>query len=118
MPDGRKLNEDDVELLFANNKVQFDNLVSHSKAMMGYSELAIKQAVEFQQKSNDDYLIAQRQLRDEFVKHSADRDSASLENNRYTLDRLYSVFPEEAVGIATMVDLIVDALKEKGLVSK
>mgnify|MGYP001107751036 CR=1 FL=1 len=114
MPDGkdREPSSEAVERPWASNdKVQFDNVMSHEKIMMGYGELAIKQSIEFQQKSNDDYLVAQRQLRDEFLKHSADRDSRSNENNRYTLDRLFSVFPEEASGIGLLVQLLTDALE-------
>ena len=107
----------------ANMKVQMDNLISHEKAMFAhserltdYSELGLKQSIEFQQKSNDDYLVAAKQLRDEYMKHSADRDAHSLENNRYTLDRLYSVFPEEAIGLSTLVTLVIEALKKEGII--
>ena len=110
-------NSEAVERPWASNdKVQFDNLISHCKRMDEYGELSIKQAIDFQQKSNDAYLIAQRQLLDESLKHSADRDSASLENNRYTLDRLYSVFGEEAVGLTTMFVRVMEALKKEGVV--
>ncbi|MDY6957636.1 MAG: hypothetical protein SVK08_00630 [Halobacteriota archaeon] len=92
------------------------NIIGHNNRVATYAELALKQSIEFQQKSNDQLLLMQKQLHDEYLKHSADRDAHHLENNRYTLDRLYSVFPEEAVGIGTMVDLVVAALEQRGMV--
>jgi len=97
----------------SNDKVQFDNVMTHEKVMTGFSELHMKQAIDFQQKANDDYLIATKQMRDEYIKHSADRDAHTLENIRYTLDRLNSVYPEEASGLAGLLKVMYDFISEE-----
>ena len=100
----------------ANMKIQMDNAISqsaltnqnavaNSQVVNGYSQLALKNAVEFSQKANDDFLTFSQKQRDQ-----------TLENNRYTLDRLYSVFPEEALGIGTMVATVMEALNQAGVI--
>lgn len=87
--------------LDANMKVQYDNLVSHSKMVDSYQELALKQAIE-----NQDLIVK------EFLKHSADRDSMTLENQRYLLDWLTSMYPPEAAGMGTYMTMLINALKK------
>ncbi len=108
----------------SNDKVQFDNTITHCKTLMGYSELALKQAVEFQQKSNDAFLTErdrreQQRLSHEDasekqrVEHENELETQRQENNRYTLDRLYSVFPEEAAGLVPILERLLGSLKQK-----
>jgi len=104
--------EESVERPWASNdKVQFDNVITHCKALMGYSELAMKQAVEFQQKSNDAYLSDRDRREQQRLEHDDERESHRLENNRYTLDRLYSVFPEEAAGLVSLLKATLQILE-------
>lgn len=99
--------EGNVKLLLANE-------ISHAKRMDILSEQAIKQTIEFSQKANDDYLEMTKQMRNAYMEqsknqselnnaHQKNTNHQATENNRYTLDRLYAVFPEEGVGIATML---------------
>jgi hypothetical protein len=116
----------------SNDKVQFDNVISHNNIVARQAEIALSNAVMFQAQMNQEYLrsvhqerehaderthlaMAQMDAREKQVvehidtreKHLAERinaiKDAYLENNRYTLDRLYSVFPEEAVGLRILV---------------
>ena len=116
----------------SNDKVQFDNVVSHNNVISRQAELALANAVMFQQQMNNEYLRAVQQEREhadarsqlalgqmdtrekQIVEHADTREKllvervnaikdASLENNRYTLDRLYSVFPEEAAGLRILI---------------
>jgi len=102
----------------SNDKVQFDNVITHCKVLDGYSELAIKQAVEFQQKSNDAYLAERDRREQQRMEHSDELETQRQENNRYTLNYLYGLYPEEALGIAAMAKALADLLKKEGLVVK
>lgn len=110
-----------------NDKLTYDVVMSHNAAMMKYGEIALAQAVAFQQKSNDAYLT-ERDIRE---KQRVSQDSASFtqrleheneletqrqENNRFTLDRLYGVYPEESVGIVAIASALVDILKKEGTI--
>lgn len=124
--DKREPTSEAVERPWASNdKVQFDNLISHCKSMMNYSELAVKEALDFQVKANNDYLEASKQMRNAYMEQANGQNKANLslveglhhqllENNRYTLDRLYSVFPEEAAGLATLVKIVIETLRQSG----
>ena len=102
----------------SNDKVQFDNLISHCKALTNYSELAVKQLIEFQQKSNDAYLTERDRREQQRMEHSDELETQRQENNRYTLNYLYGIYPEEAIGIATVAKAVVDLLKKEGLVAE
>ena len=102
----------------SNDKVQFDNVITHCKVLMGYSELAMKQAVEFQQKSNDAYLAERDRREQQRMEHSDELETQRQENNRFTLNYLYGIYPEEALGIAAMAKALTDLLKKEGLVVK
>ena len=80
----------------------------------------------FTAKANDAYLERCRQMADAYMEQANAQNKAHLqfveklheqyaENNRYTLDRLYSVFPEEASGLGVLVSLVVEALKKEGV---
>ena len=116
----------------SNDKVQFDNVISHNNIVSRQAELALSNAVTFQSQMNQEYLRSVHQEREhadaraqlamghldarekQIVEHVDTREKhlserinarkdAALENNRYTLDRLYSVFPEEAVGLRILI---------------
>ncbi len=125
----------------SNDKVQFDNVISHNNIVARQAEIALSNAVMFQTQMNQEYLrsvhqerehadsraqlaMAQMDAREKQIvehvdtreKHLAERvnaiKDAGLENNRYTLDRLYSVFPEEAVGLRILIKAIEIAKEE------
>ena len=109
----------------SNDKVQFDNMISHAKRVDAIAEQSLQNAVNLAEKANNAYLERMKQMADAYMEqaNAQNKEALSLvtklheqyaENNRYTLDRLYSVFPEEATGIATMVTLIIEALKQAG----
>ena len=113
----------------SNDKVQFDNTITHCKIVMSYSELALKQAVEFQQKSNDAYLTERDRREQQRLSHEDATEKQRLEhenelevqrqeNNRFTLDYLYGVYPQEAVGVLAIAKALSDLLKKEGLVEK
>ena len=110
----------------SNDKVQFDNLISHCKALMQYSEMGVSQALAFQQKANDIFLTntdareKQRLEHDDAsekqrLEHENELETQRQENNRYTLNYLYGVYPEEAVGIVAIAHALADLLKKEGL---
>lgn len=93
----------------SNDKVQFDNVISHNNNTARISELALTNAVQFQEKMNAEHLISVQQERE----HRDAREKHNLENNRYHLDRLYSVFPEEAAGIVAILEATTNILNQK-----
>jgi len=97
----------------SNDKVQFDNLISHCKAMMGYSELAMAQALAFQQKSNDAYLSAVDAREQQRLEHENELEKQAQENNRYTLNYLYGIYPEEMSGLVTLLKALRPIVKEE-----
>ena len=129
-PDERKKvpGSESVERPWASNdKLTYDNTMTHCKAIMSYSELALAQAVAFQQKSNDAYLTErdrreQQRLEHEDasekqrLEHENELETQRQENNRFTLDRLYGVYPEESVGIVAIASALVDILKKEGTI--
>ena len=104
----------------SNDKVQFDNTISHNNMAARYAELALSNAVNFQQQMNNEYLRSMQQEREHadsrekmFAERADLSKTAALEDNRYTLDRLYSVFPEEAVGLRILVKAVKDESVEE-----
>jgi hypothetical protein len=109
--------ETNVKLLVANE-------ISHAKRLDSYSELALAQAISFQQKSNEAYLeTSKRQAlaaeemskkqAEQTLKHFSELDKQIVENNRFTLDYLYGVYPLEASGTALLMADFIDYLKSK-----
>jgi len=141
----------------SNDKVQFDNTISHNNIVARQAEIALSNAVMFQAQMNQEYLRSVHQEREhadarsqtalsqmdarekQFAEHLDTREKhfaehldtrekhlterinaikdAGLENNRYTLDRLYSVFPEEAVGLRILIrgiEIVKDEQPEEG----
>ena len=104
----------------SNDKVQFDNVISHNNMAARQAELALSNSVMFQQQMNNEYLRSLQQEREHadsrekmFSERTDLSKTAELENNRYTLDRLYSVFPEEAVGLRILVKAVKDESVEE-----
>jgi isoaspartyl peptidase/L-asparaginase-like protein (Ntn-hydrolase superfamily) len=102
----------------SNDKLQFDNVMAHCKVLEGYSELAMKQAIEFQQKSNDAYLAERDRRETQRLEHENELETHRQENNRYSLDYLYGVYPQETVGVVAIAQALVDLLKKEGLAIK
>lgn len=109
----------------SNDKVQFDNLISHAKRVDAIAEQSLQNAVNFAEKANNAYLERMKQMADAYMEQANAQNKAAValvegldkqivENNRYTLDRLYSVFPEEAVGLGTLLKAFEGYLKESG----
>lgn len=114
-PGGEQPSHEAVERPWASNdKVQFDNLVSHCKRVDQIAEQSLQNAVNFAEKANNQYLEQANAQNKEALALAQNLHHQVVENNRYTLDRLYSVFPEEAMGIATMVTTIIETLKQNG----
>ena len=111
----------------SNDKITYDNTMTHCKVLMSYSELAMKEAVMFQQKSNDAYLTERDRREQQRMEHADASEKQRLEheneletqrqeNNRFTLDRLYGVYPEESVGIIAIANALVGILKKEGAI--
>ena len=114
-PGGEQPSHEAVERPWASNdKVQFDNLVSHCKRIDIIGEQSLQNAVNFAKQANDAYLEQANGQNKAALAMVQTLHHQIVENNRYTLDRLYSVFPEEATGIATMVTTIIETLKQNG----
>lgn len=98
----------------SNDKARFDDLISHQKRVDVIAEQSLQNAVTFQKQANDAYLEQANGQNKAALALTQNLNHQLIENNRYTLDRLYSVFPEEATGIATMVSVIIETLKQNG----
>lgn len=132
MPNGKERDKEEEVMsevteraMEANMKILVGNEISHSNRVSVLAETAVAQAIQFQQKANDEYLERTKQMADAYMEQANSQNKEAvgfvqeihkqyLENNRYTLDRLYSVFPEEAVGIGTLLKAFESYLKEKG----
>ncbi|MBE9594100.1 MAG: hypothetical protein IMF19_11565 [Proteobacteria bacterium] len=117
--------ENEYGFLFANNKVQFDNLVQSSQVNNTTATLALQQAVTFQQKANDNYLEnadarEKQRLSQELsehnqrLEHENEIETTRQENMRYTLNYLYAVEGAESLGAMALAQSIVAMMKEQG----
>lgn len=91
----------------SNDKVQFDNMISHCKRMDALAEQSVQDALKFREKA-DNLFLSQV---DERHKHHQ-------ENNRFTADYLYNVYPAEAVGVIAIAKALQDLLEKDGLTVK
>ena len=123
--------EDNYEILFGNNKIQYDNAMAISQKNSTAASLALDQAVSFQQKANDLYLSqmdarekAQNRAVDQNVaqsgsehnqrmEHEDEHDLHHRDNDRMTLEELYNLSPEEAAGIVPVLSAMLDILSKK-----
>jgi hypothetical protein len=123
--------EDNYEILFGNNKIQYDNAMAISQGNNATAALALEQAVSFQQKANDLYLgqmdarekaqnraidqnVAQSQSEhNQRMEHEDEHDLHHRDNDRMTLEELYNLSPEEAAGIVPVLSAMLDILSKK-----
>ena len=118
----RKRSEDEEEVMSevterameANMKLLVANEISHSNRMTVLAETAVGDAINLSRKANDAYLAQAKQQGDAYMEQAKKQGEETLnfqtqihhhviENNRYTLDRLYSVFAEEAVSLSKLL---------------
>jgi hypothetical protein len=123
--------EDNYALLFANNKIQYDNAMANSQSATATANLALQQAVSFQQKSNELYL-GQMDAREKAqnanigmrsgiseseqtqrLEHEDEHDLHQRDNDRMTLEELYNLSPEEAAAIVPVMSALLDILAKK-----
>lgn len=94
----------------SNDKVQFDNVMAHCKRVDVLAEQAVANAISLAQKVGEDGLEATKQMRSAYMEQANTQNKlfSSLveklqeqycENNRFTMDRLYGIYPEEAIGM-------------------
>jgi hypothetical protein len=112
---GEQPKSEAVERAWASNdKLQYDNAISHAKRVDAIAEQSLQNAVDFALKANNAYLEQANGQNKAALSLTENLNHQIVENNRYTLDRLYSVFPEEAVGISTMVSGFLELLRQSG----
>jgi hypothetical protein len=123
--------EDNYGMLFANSKVQFDNAMANSQSATATANLALQQAVSFQQKSNELYLgqmdareKAQNSMnamrsglseteQTQRIEHSDESELHQRDNDRKTLQELYGLDAEEAAGIAPVLIALLNMVKKE-----
>jgi hypothetical protein len=117
--------------MFGNNKIQFDNAMANSQTATATANLALQQAVSFQQKANDLYL-GQMDAREKAqntsigmrsgiseseqtqrMEHEDEHDLHQRDNDRMTLEELYNLSPEEAAAIVPVMSALLDILAKK-----
>lgn len=109
----------------ANIKILTGNEIAHANRVNALAEILLTDAINLSRKTNDAYLAMAKQQGDAYMEQSKKQAEETLdfatqwhhhaiENNRFTLDRLYGVFPEEAVGIGTMLRAFTEYLKSEG----
>ena len=86
---------------------------SQSQAYLDITKARSDAALEMAKQQANAHETQENQQNDEFVKTATKLWQDFIENNRFTLDRLYGVFPEEATGIAT----ILKALLASGIIT-
>jgi len=100
MEDRKEPTSEAVERPWASNdKLTYDVALTHMKRVDVMAELAIQQVINHRE-----------ELHKQKMEHENALFQQKLENNRYTLDRLYSVFPEEAAGLATLLKAVANEL--------
>ena len=81
--------EEAVERPWASNdKLVFDERSAHGTRVAVIAEDALQESVNFTKQIHDQYLK---------------REQAALENNRYTLNYLYGLYPEESLFLREML---------------
>ena len=123
--------EDNYGFLFANNKVQLDNTIAVTQKNNTAASLALDQAVAFQQKANDLYLsqmdarekaqnltisqnLAQNSAEHtQKLEHEDEHDLHHRDNDRRTLEALYTLSADEAAGIVPVLSTLLDIISKK-----
>jgi hypothetical protein len=72
----------------ANSKLVFDDRSAHSARLHNIAEDNLQESVNFT-----------KQIHQQYIK----REQDSLENNRYTLNYLYGLYPEEYIALRDMI---------------
>ena len=81
-----KPKEESIERAWASNdKLVFDERTAHGNRTAIIAEDALQESVNFT-----------KQIHNEYIK----REQQSAENNRFTMNYLYGIYPEEAIGLA------------------
>lgn len=94
----------------SNDKLQFDNALSHSKRLDIWAEYALQQQQRHVEQMHDQKLRHEEELHKQKMEHENQLFHEKLENNRYTLDRLYSVFTEESVALSTLLKALAETM--------
>lgn len=87
----------------ANMKLLVGNEIANSQTVQQVAQQMLQNAITNSNNAQVAYLSHVEELR-----------SHRIENNRFTLDRLYGMFPEESAGTSTLLKLIIDSLKAEG----
>lgn len=109
----REERETNDRIVASKDVIELGNEISHSNNVARLSEIALSNAANFQNQMNNEYIRSVQQEREhadirekQDQAHKNNLREHMLADDRYTLDRLYSVFPEEAVGLRTLVESI------------
>jgi hypothetical protein len=91
--------EESIERAWASNdKLVFDERTAHSNRTAVIAEDALEESVNFT-----------KQIHNEYLK----REQHATENNRFTLDYLYGVYPLESLGTSAIGNLLKQIVKEE-----
>jgi len=75
-------------LVASNDKLQFDNVITHCNRAAIIAEDALQESVNFT-----------KQIHQQYIK----REQDAMENNRFTLNYLYGLYPEEFIALREML---------------
>jgi len=81
----------------SNDKLVFDDRTAHSARLNAIAEDNLQESVNFT-----------KQIHQQYIK----REQDSLENNRYTLNYLYGLYPEEYIALRDMIKQYVEDSKK------
>jgi len=95
----------------ANLKLLLDNQISHSKRVDTIAEISLANAVDQSNQTNKAALAQADSMNKAGLTYFEALNAQLIENNRFTMDRLYGMFPEEAAGTSTLLKLVIEALK-------
>ena len=101
MPNGKddKPKDESIERAWASNdKLVFDERTAHGNRIAVIAEDALQESVNFTKQVHNEYLK---------------REQHGTENNRFTLDYLYGVYPLESLGTSAIGELLRKIVKEE-----
>lgn len=98
----------------ANIKIHLGNEIATTKRTDGILEQMLQNAVNNGLNAQLAYQTTVNAANAEAVSFTQELHKQYLENNRFTLDRLYGMFPEESAGTTTLLKMIIDSLKAEG----
>jgi len=94
----------------SNDKLQFDLTMAHAARVNYWAEQSMQQQQRHVEEEHNQKVRHEEELHKQKMEHENQLFHEKLENNRYTLDRLYSVFTEEAVSLSALLQSMADAL--------